>query len=54
MKHFQPDGSCDCLMTGICFECKKPCKEHDLAGDEYLCEDCLEKFWNKNAEELPF
>ncbi len=36
-------GPCSCPFTGICFECKKPCKDHDLAADTYWCAECLER-----------
>jgi len=35
------------LITGVCFECCKPCTEADLTWSLYWCDDCLKKSFIK-------
>ena len=33
----------DYSMDGTCCECGRPCNDHDLVGDLYWCNSCVEK-----------
>lgn len=39
----------DLPMDGTCCECGRPCNDHDLVGDLYWCNSCVEKALEADA-----
>ena len=49
--HWDENGKCSCPLDGICCSCGKPCNDHDLAADTYVCQECFDKSWDKFEKE---
>jgi len=50
-RHFNSNGTCSCPMDGECIGCKKPCNDHDLVADYWMCRECLEAEWDRFEKE---
>jgi hypothetical protein len=55
MKDHWINGVCSCPFDGVCCECRKPCNDHDLVGNQtelgfpvYWCSDCINKPWEED------